>query len=288
MNILNEIFDAVYCINLDRRTDRWDTFKDTWITQLGTEVDRFSAWDAKTMGIPFDKGDYKEDESHSAGSVACSLSHCAVMREALNAGHDEVLIFEDDAVPINTETFLEEFERYYHALPPDYWFAYAGTYHRVGPIKINERIGRCIGATGMHCYMIKPKESAWIIGECLKHLKEYVQDELISVWHWISNKNFYSFEPMLVIQREGYSDLLMKDVDYGCVGTWATDDAPLAKAFGITRCDSGGTYTATQNPSEKVIVELVRNHLEGAPSHSIDNDMVEYLKRVLYPNRTQQ
>lgn len=274
MNVLNELFDAVYCINLDRRPDRWSQFEEVWVELLNTDIDRFQAWDAED-GIPLEAGQYREDETHSAGSVACSLSHCAVMREALNAGHDEVLIFEDDAFPLNPDTFLDDFVKYYQMLPRDYGLAYAGCFHRVGPIMINEKIGKCLGATGMHCYMFRPKVGAWMIGECLNNIDYYVQDEILGLWHAQCQMPFYSFEPMLVAQRASYSDLLGKDVDYGTAGNWATTQTALSDIFGLDN---------EQNELDiQQIIAWVNKPAAESDADPVHSDILTYLRRMMYP-----
>ena len=48
---VNDYFDAVYVINLDRRTDRMERL-DTQLKNLGIEYERFSAVDALKENIP--------------------------------------------------------------------------------------------------------------------------------------------------------------------------------------------------------------------------------------------
>jgi hypothetical protein len=72
-----------YCINLDERKERWDSF----ISQdIGVKVERFSA--------------IKKDN----GNEGCLLSHLEIMRKC----EDEILIFEDDCKLLHPWNVLEK------------------------------------------------------------------------------------------------------------------------------------------------------------------------------------
>jgi hypothetical protein len=161
-------------------------------------------------------------------------------------------------------------------LPRDYGLAYAGCFHRVGPIMVNEKIGRCLGATGMHCYMFRPKVGAWMIGECLNNIDYYVQDELIGLWHGHCHMPFYSFEPMLVSQRASYSDLLEKDVDYGTTGSWATTQTALGDIFGVDK---------VQNEIDiQKVIEWVNRPGPDSEADHVHHDVLTYLRKMMYPH----
>lgn len=75
-------FDAIYCINLDRRKDRWksclDEFKRVWIDK--NHIRRFSAIEKKNWHL------------------GCMLSHRAIIEESKNLWFKKVLVLEDDFV----------------------------------------------------------------------------------------------------------------------------------------------------------------------------------------------
>ncbi|MBI3796007.1 MAG: PqqD family peptide modification chaperone [Deltaproteobacteria bacterium] len=79
-------FDAIYCINLDTATDRWQAMQ-TRFTQLGivNRVRRFPA--------------IETPDSHHIG---CTLSHRRIVERAQKQQWQNVLVFEDDAI------FLED------------------------------------------------------------------------------------------------------------------------------------------------------------------------------------
>ena len=74
-----EFWDKIYCINLDRRPDRWqECLIEFDRLKLTNFINRFS-------GI---------DMAH--GGMGCYASHIAVMEEAIKNNYEHVLILEDD------------------------------------------------------------------------------------------------------------------------------------------------------------------------------------------------
>jgi hypothetical protein len=79
-------FDAIFCLNVDTQVDRWETMQRRFrMLDIAWRVERFSA--IATPG------------NHHRG---CALSWRAMIAEAKQRGHENVLIFEDDAVFIDT------------------------------------------------------------------------------------------------------------------------------------------------------------------------------------------
>jgi hypothetical protein len=85
-------FDAVYCINLDKDSTRWEEFQ----KQLAASqwpfrpVTRIGAIHGDTVGVP--------DYFHQGGGAwGCLQSHRRVLEQSLMAGHERILVMEDDA-----------------------------------------------------------------------------------------------------------------------------------------------------------------------------------------------
>jgi hypothetical protein len=88
---LTRYFDAIWCINLDTDTQRWATFQ----KQLAASnwpfrpVTRFPAIHGDTVGVP--------DHFHQGGGAwGCLQSHRRVLELSRMAGHQRILIMEDD------------------------------------------------------------------------------------------------------------------------------------------------------------------------------------------------
>jgi hypothetical protein len=73
-------FDAIYCINLDRHTDRWEAAQR-----------RFQA-----LGIQRRVRRYPALDTPHSHHVGCALAHRAILAEAKRLGLKNVLVFEDD------------------------------------------------------------------------------------------------------------------------------------------------------------------------------------------------
>jgi len=98
MNNPLDYFDAIYCVNLDERTDRWDHAL-AQFEKLGISdrVERFSAikpthdnrWD---RDVPWKvRGRYPK-----IGAVGCAESHKAIIQLAKDGELKNVLVLEDD------------------------------------------------------------------------------------------------------------------------------------------------------------------------------------------------
>ena len=90
MNV-SDFFPYKVCINLDRRSDRWEKMKARFAQHDINHVVRFPALDGKTLDVP-------PEWKHSAGAFGCLRSHLAVIEAARKQARQSVLIFEDDAV----------------------------------------------------------------------------------------------------------------------------------------------------------------------------------------------
>jgi hypothetical protein len=75
-------FDAIYCINLDHASERWEAAEA-----------RFQA-----LGIAARVRRFPAIETPSNHHIGCALSHRAILAEALQRGLRNVLVFEDDVI----------------------------------------------------------------------------------------------------------------------------------------------------------------------------------------------
>ncbi|WP_175551073.1 glycosyltransferase family 25 protein [Spirulina major] len=107
-------FDAIYCINLDRQPERWEIMEQRFY-KLGIlhRVHRFSA--------------IETPESHHIG---CTLSHRTIVERAQQLGLDNVLVFEDDALFL--DTILEDVSRCVEELKRIDWQIFQMGGHRWG------------------------------------------------------------------------------------------------------------------------------------------------------------
>jgi len=98
---INDYFDEIYCLNLERRFDRlqkmqlrFDHFDIKFTTICA--VDALSMEDAEFKN-------FKQFKKISKKELCCALGHAAIYRDAALKNHKRILIFEDDVM------FVENF-----------------------------------------------------------------------------------------------------------------------------------------------------------------------------------
>lgn len=129
---LNDFFDHIYCVNLDRRPDRWD-FVNQQFNKLNIDVERISAVDGNVCHFDqlstidhtkkrwFDLG----DPAMTSNEAAILATHAHILWDAVAKGYKNILITEDDVV-IRAD-YEEEFDKALIELPEDWDMLYLGT-----------------------------------------------------------------------------------------------------------------------------------------------------------------
>lgn len=189
---VNEFFDKVVVINLDRRTDRMEKL-DSQLKELGIQYKRFSAVDAIKLNID--------------PIVAGLRSHLQVIKD--NIGR-RVLVLEDDAYFV--DNFNEKFEKVMQTLPEDWDIFYLGALvpKDVGQINmVNRHWGIQVLTTGSQAYCIRPEMQYYFISR----LEEYNSYIDIGLRDFAKGYKPYITQPNLVTQFPSYSDLRQKEVN---------------------------------------------------------------------------
>jgi GR25 family glycosyltransferase involved in LPS biosynthesis len=186
---INEYFDKVVVINLDKRTDRLEKISKQ-LDELGIVFERFSAIDG-TGKNPI---------------IAGKDSHVEVWKQNLGK---KVLILEDDAYFV--EGFQERFDEVIQTLPENWDVFYLGVLldKMTGKvIKVNSDWYRQVVSTGTQAYCLHPDMMQYFID------KIEIYDGYIDVGLRIlaEDTNAYIIQPNLVTQSPGYSDLRLKEV----------------------------------------------------------------------------
>jgi GR25 family glycosyltransferase involved in LPS biosynthesis len=189
---VNEFFDKVIVINLDRRTDRMEKL-DLQLKELGIQYKRFSAVDAIKLNID--------------PIIAGLRSHLQVIKD--NIGK-RVLVLEDDAYFV--DNFNEKFEKVMQTLPEDWDIFYLGALvpKDVGQINmVNRHWGIQVLTTGTQAYCIKP-EMQYYFTSRLEEYQSYID---IGLRDFAKGYKPYITQPNLVTQFPSYSDLRQKEVN---------------------------------------------------------------------------
>ena len=187
---LNDIFDRIVLINLDRRPDRLEEF-DEQAKRIGLTYERHSAFDAA------DKTD--QYGRPLRGIVACTRSHYDVLTKAMDDGVQRLFVFEDDANFV--DNFNEEFAKTWAEVPADWDLFYGGLWLH-NSIKYTERLVKPTNSYSAHAWGIDRKAMETVH----RHL---TGKQIIDVELSILNErmNAYCAKPALIYQRPSYSDL---------------------------------------------------------------------------------
>lgn len=187
---LNDIFDRIVLINLDRRPDRLAEFEEQ-AQRVGLTYERYSAFDAE--------GKTDQYGRPLRGIVACTQSHYRVIDKALNDGVERLFVFEDDANFV--DNFNEEFEKTWAQMPNDWEIFYGGLWlHSFS--KHSERLVKPSYSYSAHAYGIDRKGMEAVH----RHLQgKQVIDLELSILN--GRMKAYCAKPALVYQRPSYSDL---------------------------------------------------------------------------------
>ncbi len=205
---VNDFFDKVYCINLERREDRWQQCTKEF-DRLGIEVERFEAIDGNTCGLDSAAPPLNWTKM-KAGGVGCTLSHVKILKKAKANGYKNVLVLEDDIE--FCENFLEEASDFLNTVPKDWDLIYMGGNHLQPPEQIGG-IYKCKFTLTTHLIATNYTIYDLIIQEASK-LNMIIDLVLATHQHKV---NAYCSLKKLAWQVNGYSDIEDNVISYETV-----------------------------------------------------------------------
>jgi len=156
------------------------------------------------------------------GAIGCSMSHLKCLEIALENDWEHVLIVEDDILFLNTNVFVTQFNKFMERHHADFDVLLLGgnnnpPYYRIDDCCV--KVTKCFTTTG---YLVKNhyfKTMITNIREGISKLsaepnKHYMY--AIDVY-WLNLQTvdrWFLCTPLTVIQREDYSDIQKKSVNY--------------------------------------------------------------------------
>jgi len=203
---LNEYFDKIYCINLDRRVDRWEECQKIF-SKHNLEVERFSAIDGSkenyNLGYPYDS------------ELAGAISHTKVIEKAKELNFKNVLILEDDVDFINNLEKL--FNNFINDVPKNWDGILFGGNHVGGYTHLNDNIIKVNRSYALHAYGLNSKvfsETIDYMNSRIQNVIDYGKDVIktsVAADFFMADlqriNNWYCFRPHLAWQRAGFSDI---------------------------------------------------------------------------------
>jgi glycosyl transferase family 25 len=201
--MLNNYFDKIYCINLDRREDRWSETMDE-LTNRGLEkiVERYSAVDGKDL--------LNNTNKINNGELGLVETHIQIIKEAKNNNYKNILILEDDIIFTDE---IKNIDSYFESLPKNWdilWFGGNHNIHMGQKLnKINEKIIKCYQTYSTHC--IGFNNTIYDLVLILLEKREKPVDVCYSDIQKVYN--CFSFYPSIALQRPSFSDIQNKVQD---------------------------------------------------------------------------
>lgn len=200
-----EQFDKIFCINLDKRTDRWEKVSKIFSDVGIKNVVRYSAVDGSTLDLT----NIKYKPSLLKGELGILETHLKLLQEAKDAGLKEIVIMEDDVIFTDE---IKNFNEYFNDVPSDWDMIFVGGNHIYGdtPRVINDRVLKVNGTVAIHCIIIRES-----IMDVILALAKGRQKQIDGYYADIQKGyNVYSFTPNMALQYEDFSDIQGKNVNY--------------------------------------------------------------------------
>ncbi|NLT52124.1 MAG: glycosyltransferase family 25 protein [Ignavibacteria bacterium] len=202
----NEYFDKIYCINLERRKDKWVQVQERF-KRHQIEVERFEAIDK--LGLEDEFNQFYAQNSHrtyikTSGTYAILKTYIALYEHILsNPNINKVLIFEDDVLfYIN---FNNHFKNSVENIPSDWdiWYL-GGSQYKTKLEEYNKYFNYAKNLDG--CFAIALQRN--IIKKLLNVLKLYILPSDSSILYNFQNDGYKVLvsSPHLNAHDYGYSD----------------------------------------------------------------------------------
>lgn len=197
--MLQNYFDKVFCINLEKNAVRWASFfPQMFINSI--EIERFPAINGKEFKIEY--------PCKSMGNNGCTLSHYFIIERAKLIGWKSVFIFEDDAEL--HKDFQQIFNEAIKELPADWDMLYLGGSHREKPQQISKYIYKVTQTYTTHAIAVNHT----MYDRIIKSFTSLEQPVDCYYANWQKEINAYVIAPHLAWQRGGYSDIEERDMHY--------------------------------------------------------------------------
>lgn len=202
MTTINDFYDHIYCINLDRRLDRWKEVRQEFKKHGIENVERFSAVD----GVKVDREGYSP--YMKPGDIGSLLTHINLFKDAQKNGYKNFLMLEDDVEFV--ENLQEEFSAGIKDVPEHWDILYLGGNHARGwPITITNRISIAVATLSTHAVSFKDS--------CYEQFLQLLNKNEPNDVTYCNNQrmfNSFVFLPPLAWQRPSWSDVNNVYTDY--------------------------------------------------------------------------
>lgn len=200
---VNSYFDKIYCLNLDRRADRWNRAS-VEFRRFGIKADRFSAIDGRGLAHSSTAAqEYLSDIGliENSKALGCRMSHIEMIKDAKSKGYEKILIFEDDVL------ISDDFHKRISLVSKMDWkiFYLGASQFDWNRIHIKEGYYRCRKTLGTFAYAL----DCSVYDEILEKAEgsEMSIDNILSAVQAENMKKCLTFFPNIVISDVSDSDI---------------------------------------------------------------------------------
>jgi len=195
METINTYYDNIYCVNLNKRHDKWELCLAEFDKHNITNVERLSAVDGKLTEIVASNKDLWP------GEVGCILSHLKILKDIVKNGYERTLVLEDDIEFKEDANTL--FSEYIKQVPEDWDLLYlCGNHHNMNT-PLTENVHSVKQTYTTSSYSITLEMAKTLIPRLEK--MDIQVDVMYSQLQ--PSHNCYVFRPHIAWQRAGYSDI---------------------------------------------------------------------------------
>jgi len=193
----------IYCINLDRRPDRWNFMKEQF-EKHSLMYYRFSAVDGKKQFSNL-------SDNYKKGWLACLVSHLKILQKMIDEEIKDMIILEDDA--ILHEEFEKRVIKALSEIPEGPIFCYLGGSNIQKPELFSENVSICKETLSTVGYYINLEFVKSILFPFITEVS--VNKEIDSLYTDLQKQQMmYILSPRVVYQKEDYSDIQSNFVNY--------------------------------------------------------------------------
>ena len=215
---LNDFFDRIFVINLERRPDRLEKFKQM-SDKIGFEYEIFPAVDGKIIDrnslvegriFQIESNDlYKSFDDYFLGQLGCILSHLRLLKYCRDNNIKNVLILEDDV------DFSDEFQSRFDNFTLSFNQEWHMIYFSGSLVETSDEFNsysKLLTCHTTHSYAVNSSIYDYLIEKLDFEMLSKPVDVVYSQLH--SNIKSWIVIPFFTYQSDGFSDIQNKFTNY--------------------------------------------------------------------------
>lgn len=217
---------------VDRMHARWhppkpsgfERIDQTLVINLESRTDRMSNASAQLSRMGIAEFDVVKAVPHACGALGCALSHALAMQKCADSGEPHCLVLEDDfELTLDRDAAAAQIDHLLDAVPDGSWDVVLLSANTIADAKSpHAMLRRVFSARTTSGYIVSQRYVPKLLGAfvksanllsdsgCNKH--QFAADMLASALQLFDR--WFVFDPKLGRQRESFSDIEQRAVDY--------------------------------------------------------------------------